>query len=545
MRLKRTITILTAAAILGASQSMTAMAAQIQPFGDLEPGDWSESSVYALTALGVIAGYGDGTFQGDAALTREAFVRLLAAAGNLKPGSGSDRAKFQDVESDRWSYASIQQAYQAGLLDALVANGRFEPEKEITREEVAELVGRYLLLTVSSAQSSDWLSHGWTATESAKKLKDGGAIRAEAKPYLYYAVERGIMVGDASGEFRPQATLKRKEAASIIERAINDRLKTVKLQAVGYYAIQSFNNADKIGLLADVKFGWSQLRYTGPGQAALDTKTVPNAVPSGWETVTAKADAAHASKELSVYADDTNGQLSAFLADEAAQEAFIKSLGETLNNKGYGFTGVSIDFEGLLAASEQAPFTAFLGKVKSSLSGRQTLSVAVPPTRWYKGYDYKAIGKLADQVILMAYDYTHKDSRLPSAPLPLVGEAVRTALADIPAAKLVLGISKQANQWIAGPDGATTLEKPEPQRVEERLKKAGTLDAFAMPYFLDRITFQDERGSHEIWYEDERSIERKLWLAKYYGLRGVSLWYIGSLTADDWKVVQQHTQAAN
>ncbi len=59
------------------------------------------------------------------------------------------------------------------------------------------------------------------------------------------------------------------------------------------------------------------------------------------------------------------------------------------------------------------------------------------------------------------------------------------------------------------------------------------------------MTFADERGKHEIWYEDTKSIEKKLWLAKYYGLQGVTLWHMGNFTGTDWIVIQQHTHRVN
>jgi spore germination protein YaaH len=52
----------------------------------------------------------------------------------------------------------------------------------------------------------------------------------------------------------------------------------------------------------------------------------------------------------------------------------------------------------------------------------------VPPDYYYKGYDLQKIGATADTVILMAYDFTNENSVLPSAPLPLVNDAVRRTL---------------------------------------------------------------------------------------------------------------------
>lgn len=128
---------------------------------------------------------------------------------------------------------------------------------------------------------------------------------------------------------------------------------------------------------------------------------------------------------------------------------------------------------------------------------------------------------------------------MPSAPLPLVHEAIQTALKEIPKEKLVLGISKQANQWITRPNGEIVLEKPAIQLVEDRANQPGSAKNFALPYFLQQITFEDDRGAHEIWYEDAESLEAKIWLARYYGLHGVSFWHMGNMTQKDWDVIRK------
>lgn len=401
-------------------------------------------------------------------------------------------------------------------------------------------------VTTESSQPQEerekWLNSDWKVEEQRRVFVDGASVASAYKPELYYSSSLGIIVGDESKQFRPQASLTRKEAAAIIERVLNERVKSHPISGIGYYAIQSFGNVDQMSKLQDVKFGWSQLAYSGNGKASLDLKSAPYAIPDGWEAAMDKAKSYNVGhKELMVYADNRDSRLSSFLADQPAQTAFIQSIQNLLvHNNSYGFTGISIDFEGLLKESEQVGFTSFLRDLSESTKG-YSLSVAVPPTDWYKGYDMKQVGLIADQVILMAYDYTHKDSNLPSAPLPLVNAAVQSALTVIPKEKLVLGISKQANQWITRPNGETVLENPAIQLVEERAGKPGSKLQFMLPYFLQHITFQDARGNHEIWYEDAKSIEQKIWLAKYYGLQGVSLWHMGNFNASDWEMVKNNT----
>lgn len=48
---------------------------------------------------------------------------------------------FKDVEKDRWSYKDIKNMYMAGIINGTSEN-TFEPERAITREEVAAMINR-------------------------------------------------------------------------------------------------------------------------------------------------------------------------------------------------------------------------------------------------------------------------------------------------------------------------------------------------------------------------------------------------------------------
>ncbi|TVX93227.1 glycosyl hydrolase family 18 protein [Paenibacillus agilis] len=539
--LKKIATLSAAMMLFAGTGSAFAYNAQLKPYSDVKK-DWASDSIYKLSVTGVVSGMGNGTFQGNSVLTREAFIKMMMAANPEQQASTTTTSmKITDMQDpSHWSYNYVKRAYDQGLIQFMIKDNQFKPKSEITREEVAVLTGNLLLQKKTEAERTAWKETGWKDEKSNRKLTDANKINPNYLPELYYSSSLGIMVGDETGAFRPNASLTRKEAASIIERVINERIQAQPLSGIGYYAIKSFKQANQMSHLNDVKFGWSELAYTANGTASLDMKNGEYAVPSGWEAAIQIAEQNNVQKELSIFAHNGKAQLSKFLADVPAQQAFIQSVQSEMANNPYGFTGISVDFEGIKKESEQAAFVSFLRELKQSLNGL-TLSVAVPPTNWYKGYDIKSIGEIADQVILMAYDYTHMESKLPSAPLPLVNETIQSALQVIPKEKLVLGISKQANQWITRTDGTVVSEQPSIKLVEERAAKPGSKVEFVTPYFLSKITFKDDRGSHEIWYEDARSIEHKIWLAKFYGLQGVSLWHMGNYTTADYEVIKKHT----
>jgi len=509
---------------------------QLKPFKD-ETYDYARESIYALSALGIVAGYPDGTYRPDDALSREAFIKLLVSAAKIDTESGG-RQLPSDVAGDRWSApyvaAALERHWLGGLMDS---TGKLHPGQTITRQEVATVIGTYLLASESQAARDKWLSEDWLQERDARAFPDRASMTAELQPYLYYAVHRGMMAGEPDG-FKPLEPLTRKQAAAVIYRLIDRQIEAQSIDFTGFYAIQSYGAIDQIDKLSNVIFGWSRLSYESEGSARLDTETSEYRIPRGYEEAIAAADEAQAGKELMVFYDGAD--LKSFLKDMPARRAFIDSLMETMEDKSYGFTGVCIDFEGLKDADSAVDLTAFLQELKKRL-GTRTLSAAVPPSYYYGGYDLKEIGRIADTVILMAYDFTHHESKLPSAPLPLVNDTVQQALVAVPKEKLVLGISKQANQWITSTEGGAAAPPVSPAiaDVEKRIGMPGVVQTRILPYFLDLITFQDDRGSHEIYYENSQSIADKIRLAKFYGLKGVSLWYMGNYTQADWALIGQ------
>jgi spore germination protein YaaH len=505
---------------------------ELRSFED-ETVDYSRDPIYTLSAMGIINGFPDRTYHPDGDLSREAFIKLIILAAKIDPKSASG-SKPVDIAMNRWSVSYISIAYQRHWIDSLLDKaGKFHPEQTITRQEVAAVMGKFLMESATAEAVQQWLAADWKLERDTRKFKDRLSINEALQPYVYYTVQQGIMQGDLNS-FNPKKPLKRKEAAAVIYRLIDSGIANQRLNFTGFYAIKSYAAINQMSNLSKVTLGWSHLEYTTPGTARLSTDTNTNNIPSGSEEVIAAADAVQIQKDLMVFYSDSN--LKDFLKDKSAQQEFIDSLLVTLNDPLYHFTGVNIDFEGLLDETGAPDYLGFLKDLKARI-GTLTLSVAVPPGYNYKGYDLRGIGDVADAVILMAHDFTYDKDRLPSAPLPLVNDAIKQALELVPNDKLVLGISKQANQWTTVNGVTPPHTSPLSIDVEKRLTMPGVTQAWMMPYFLKHVTFQDERGSHEMYYEDTASIGKKLWLAKFYGLKGVSLWYMGNFTTADWELI--------
>lgn len=507
--------------------------ARLSLYKDVPEKDWAAESVYRLSALGVIDGYADNTYRPGDALTREAFVKLLVQSA--EPAAGKEKAvALQDVAKDRWSYDPIKKAYDAGWLDALTADGKFKPAQSIKREEVAALIAHALFQNESEEEKRLWFEEGWLKARGQADFGDMGSIDSKLAPYVMKAYSESIMLGDTRGYFLPTKTLTRREAAVTVDRLIGQQSDSRALELSAFDSEGGpYKNDDRFASADEIIFDWAKLNYEGEGRAAATLK-----LPADYKQALGAAEEGGASKTLMVFGNTTYQKLGEFVMDREAHQAFADALVSLAADPAYGFDGVVIDLEGLIPASYREPFVELLRTVKSALGDGIALSVAVPPSEYYDGYDYKGIGELTDRVILMAYDFTHAASGLPSAPLTLVGDSVRDILEHVPAEKLVLGISKQANQWTTKPDGTVEFfPSPAIAAVESRIADPATQSDMPLPYFLNRLTFTDYRGSHLLWYENSQSIEEKLRLARDLGLRGAALWQINQLTDADWTMV--------
>ena len=165
---------------------------------------------------------------------------------------------------------------------------------------------------------------------------------------------------------------------------------------------------------------------------------------------------------------------------------------------------------------------------------------------YYDGYDYRAIGRLADKVILMAHDYQptslagflgttyYKNAAL--TPIQSVYDSLRAAtdpdagVEDV--SKLALAISCSATAWQVDGSGKLVSETPihpAMSTVASRLQQ-GAVMGWSETYRNPYLTYTTENGQNIfLWYEDSRSVGEKVQLAKLFGITSVSLWRLGTI----------------
>ena len=110
-------------------------------YSDVTADKWYNNAVSTLSRLGVISGYPDGTFRPDASITRAEFAKI--AVSFCKYGSTTYSGCFSDVKASDWFSACVETARNSNLI-AGYPDGTFRPNNAITRAEACTIVNRTL-----------------------------------------------------------------------------------------------------------------------------------------------------------------------------------------------------------------------------------------------------------------------------------------------------------------------------------------------------------------------------------------------------------------
>ncbi len=219
----------------------------------------------------------------------------------------------------------------------------------------------------------------------------------------------------------------------------------------------------------------------------------------------------------------------------------------------YGFTNLNLDIESTEEASPAAQkhFVQFTKTLKDALSksGGKTLTVDVTTVDLIKSTTLirpKKIAEIADNIVIMAYDF-HSTASYVSGPVaPLGGAgieseydvetAVQKALTIIPSQKIILGAPLYGYEWetlgniprsaVIPNTGQTASNK----RAESLVASCATCsaqfdDTAQEAYVIYKDT--DSQTYHQIFFPIEKSTSEKINYVQNNHLGGLALWALG------------------
>ncbi|EKD92775.1 MAG: hypothetical protein ACD_28C00333G0002 [uncultured bacterium] len=115
----------------------------VTAFNDLKEGEWYLPYLNYAVKLGIVGGYPDGTYHPGDSLNRVEFLKILLIAYGLNLSDYPIATLYPDTSKTAWYAAYVQYSKDEGLLDP-DSKGNFNPDKALTRGEVAETIYRLL-----------------------------------------------------------------------------------------------------------------------------------------------------------------------------------------------------------------------------------------------------------------------------------------------------------------------------------------------------------------------------------------------------------------
>lgn len=518
-------------AIISSAVCFTAFAS---PYSDVPEDHWAYNEIKSAGEIGFMSGMGDGTFGLGQNVTRAQFVSMLVRMFGWQQAQGTS---YSDVDPSAWYYNDVM---TASAMGALGNETGFRPNDNITREEIAVMLVRALGYDELAKEFSDtYLPFNDVSSN---------------KGYISLAYDFGIVSGKTANSFDPYGTALREEAAAMMMRCYNKYNSYLDF-VHGFYAFSSYSQKEMASKMDAVSFGWSRMEYSDDEGVVVNTTAANDnewSVPEGYTDIVEYLNDNSVNTNLNIYmsaseSDDAEIILGSEENREEAVDVIIEELTVDYNQLGYNpYDGVTIDFENL-RGNMRDNFTEFLRKLNQELDliGKN-LYVTVQPnmknSTYFDGYDFKAIGEIADKVILMAYDYNAKSipqdvmdsgfTTTPVTPFDEVYYALKTITDDITGVadknKVVLGISMSNIGWTVV-DGQITNSRGNTYSYSEI---ADMIDDGAEVKYSDKyknpyLIYDSDDGKEIVWYENSRSIADKVKLAEMLGVSGISVWRLG------------------
>jgi Tol biopolymer transport system component len=184
-------------------------------FRDVPSDHWAFQEVTACAGAGIAAGYPDGCYHPEYAVTRAqmaVYVSRALAGGDSHVPAGPDAPSFPDVSSDHWAYDYIEYAAESGVVQGY-PEGDYGPSLVVDRAQMAVYIAR-------SVAGDDASVPDATGSPTFPDVTPDGEWSWCHKHVEYIAAE-GIASGYDDGLYHPEHTCSRGQMAVFIQRAFH------------------------------------------------------------------------------------------------------------------------------------------------------------------------------------------------------------------------------------------------------------------------------------------------------------------------------------
>ncbi len=165
-------------------------------------GHWAEDVIKEVLKRGLMD-LKNGKFMPDTSTSRIDMVKAIAKLENVNPKDYMGKS-LSDIDPESIESGYVNWNIEKGIIDGY-EDGTFRPEGEITREEIAKILNKYVENLNKDFPLGNLID-----------FKDSAEIADWAKEDVNKAVARGLLRGRDTGEFDPKGNLTRAEVAQIL-----------------------------------------------------------------------------------------------------------------------------------------------------------------------------------------------------------------------------------------------------------------------------------------------------------------------------------------
>ena len=498
-QLQRLLSCLALCAVLAGGLTVPAGAAG---FTDVPANHWAAGDIRRCAELGFFQGESATRFGLGHPMTRAAFTVVLSRFFGWETTTPTQSA-YTDVPVNAWYAGAVQAAYAHGAVTAQRAE--FRPNDPITREELAVMLVRALGYGTIAGLAQDLPSAFQDVTTNTG--------------YIIMAYDLDLTRGVSATSFAPSRAALREQVAVILVR-LYDKLHRAEPGRVGILSPG--------GELPDLT-GYEAIAVNGARLMTADgARVIQNADSSGAAEVRDAAHAAGAKALLHVTGGPTAPNSTA--AETAA--CLVSAVEEG------GYDGILLDIPSLKMDTEAA-LVELAQALKPALNGKLLYLVAEAPS-WqgvrYDGYDYAALGKAADKLILRIASIEEADGQYPAAPVePL--EELYYALAElqgkVDSSRLSILMSTKTSVWVNGRKNTSFTADDLAELTAKGSLVRHYSDRYGCAYLAG---FTAHNMPLIAWYLDEQSMEARARLARLFNVE--------QLVVDDVRALPATQEAA-
>jgi hypothetical protein len=183
-------------------------------FDDIGCDTWARDDIVACQEAAIVAGYEDGCYHPEYAVTRDqmaVYISRALAGGDANVPEFTDIPSFPDVGARDWALHYVEYAVEQNVVGGY-DDGTYHPEYQVTRDQMAVYVARALVAPTGDAAVIDHEAvfpiHFADVDESSW-----------AYAHIQYCADAAVVRGYEDAYYHPEWTVTRDQMAVYIARA--------------------------------------------------------------------------------------------------------------------------------------------------------------------------------------------------------------------------------------------------------------------------------------------------------------------------------------